>query len=234
MASRILKPSISFINLALPKNSPQRIIKFRGLAVENFSDTPSIPLFNGYDIPGRSSPVQSYQGGEARTVSFTLSLHRDILSDYSHILNNQSKFPSNKKKQSSIIKRSNGKVQDGNISVIFTASKGVKKSNKEEQLSIEFRDLINQFKAMNYPRYSKSGVIPPNVFCEIGTSIRIKGIPNITIDYKKPIDRFGRYMSVDINVSITEVVERSFDATEVIGNMNRYYKIYHPVVRGQR
>lgn len=231
MASRILKSQISFINLALPKNSPQRIIKFKGLSVENFSDTPSAPLFNGYDVPGRSSPIQAYQGGESRTLSFTLQLHRDMLSIISHVDNNQSNYPNSENDKDA--ESRNGAIQDGNIDVIFTALKNTGKTDDPElRLSMEFRDLINQFKAMNYPRYSKAGVVPPLIFCEIGTNVRIKGIPNITVDYKRPIDRFGRYMAVDINVSITEVLERSFDATEVIGNMNRYFKIYHPQVRG--
>lgn len=72
------KVVISIVNMALPAGNPNRVIEFGEVLPNNITETPSHPRSVPYDIEGRSSPPQSYTGGGSRSVSFSLSLHRDL------------------------------------------------------------------------------------------------------------------------------------------------------------
>lgn len=69
----------TIVNLALPIGDPNRVINIQGYQAENYSETPSQPNFDPIEIGGRSSPIAYYNGGSARTVSFSMMFHRDMV-----------------------------------------------------------------------------------------------------------------------------------------------------------
>lgn len=194
------KFKVQIVNYALPSSAPGRTISFSMISPESVSETPSTPNFDTYDIPGRSSPPVSYSGGEQRTLSFTLSLHRDLLDVNSNYMMNA----------------------DSSITAGYSS---------EKALSDNFAALINQLKALNYPRYSSAGLIPPTVYCKIGNDLRIRGYCSVTFDYKRPIDKYGRFMAVDVTFDFTEVLDVSWSADEIINGMKRYVTYYDKDLR---
>lgn len=158
-----MSPTLTIKNLTLGGT-----IKIKNSTAENISETPSAPLFNGYDIPGRSSPPQAYSGGETRTISFTMKLHRDLM-----------------------------------------------EANSEESASKKFNSLLNNLRALNYPYYSSSGVVPPKVFVKYGRVFKIKGYATVTIELERPYDRWKRPMSAEVSFTISEVLVTSMDAKQV-------------------
>lgn len=209
---------ISLVNLSLPKNGTGRVLRFKGIYPESVSETPSAPIYGGQDIPGRSAPVQYYQGGEVRTVSFSFQLHRNVFVNLAPALDNEV-FPDV------------GKIKRYSNPKITLDGKNLTGANSSGASTDNFRAVLRVLEAMNYPRYSKGGVVPPLVYCELGKShIKIKGYPNITVEYQLPISPKGFYMSAMINVSISEVLQKSWDSSEVIDNRKRY-KSYSKQVR---
>lgn len=81
--------------------------------------------------------------------------------------------------------------------------------------SLEFSKLLNRLKAFNYPNYSPSGVIPPKATIILNQDITCVGYLSTTFDYKRPIDRYGRYMIVDVHFSMHEVLDISKSANQV-------------------
>lgn len=73
----------TIVNLALPVGDPNRVINIQGYQAESYSETPSQPNFDSIDIGGRSSPIAYYGGGSARTVSFSMMFHRDMVAPQS-------------------------------------------------------------------------------------------------------------------------------------------------------
>lgn len=69
----------TIVNLSLPVGDPNRIINIQGYQAESYSETPSQPNFDPIEIGGRSSPIAYYNGGSARTVSFSMLFHRDMI-----------------------------------------------------------------------------------------------------------------------------------------------------------
>lgn len=73
----------SIINLALPEDDVNRKIHIYGYQAESYTETPSTPNFDSIDIAGRSSPIAYYNGGSARSISFSMMFHRDLVSPWS-------------------------------------------------------------------------------------------------------------------------------------------------------
>ena len=124
----------------------------------------------------RSAPVWSYANSGPRTVSFTLDLHRDIMEDINTEVSN---------------------LKDNVVD--FTDS---------DYVDI----LLNHLQACALPKYSvyKTGskvVEPPQVAIKMGNDIFVRGIINgsITVAYQKPILDNGKYASVKVTFSVTEV-----------------------------
>ena len=69
----------SIVNLSLPVDDPNRVINIQGYQAESYSESPSQPNFDSIDINGRSSPIAYYNGGSARTISFSMLFHRDMV-----------------------------------------------------------------------------------------------------------------------------------------------------------
>ena len=69
----------SIVNLSLPVDDPNRVINIQGYKAESYSESPSQPNFDSIDINGRSSPIAYYNGGSARTISFSMLFHRDMV-----------------------------------------------------------------------------------------------------------------------------------------------------------
>lgn len=85
----------------------------------------------------------------------------------------------------------------------------------EKAVSDAYQDALDFFDALNYPVYNAGGVTPPMCQCSLGNSMNIKGYASTTYSLNLPIDQFGRYMSASVRVTITEVVNVSWDAIEI-------------------
>lgn len=72
----------SIVNLSLPVDDPNRVISIQGYQAESYSETPSQPNFDSIDINGRSSPITYYNSGSARTISFSMLFHRDMVAPW--------------------------------------------------------------------------------------------------------------------------------------------------------
>lgn len=72
----------TIVNLSLPVDNPNRVINIQGYQAESYSETPSQPNFDSIDIGGRSSPIAYYSGGSARTISFSMLFHRDMVAPW--------------------------------------------------------------------------------------------------------------------------------------------------------
>lgn len=72
----------TIVNLSLPVDDPNRVINIQGYQAESYSETPSQPNFDPISIGGRSSPIAYYNGGSARTISFSMLFHRDMVAPF--------------------------------------------------------------------------------------------------------------------------------------------------------
>lgn len=127
----------------------------------------------------RSAPVFTYSNSGPRSVQITFPLHRDMMND----LNVKDK-----------------KYLISNDIVDFTEP--------------DYIDtLVNYLQAAALPQYqiynsgkSKS-VDPPMVAIRFGNDVFIKGVvtSGINVVFKKPIQTDGKYASVDINFTVSEV-----------------------------
>lgn len=88
-------------------------------------------------------------------------------------------------------------------------------SGSEFLASLEFSTLLNRLKALNYPSYSVSGVVPPKATVIMNQDVICVGYVSTTLDYKRPIDRYGRYMVVDVHFTVSEVLDVSKDANQI-------------------
>lgn len=74
----------SIVNLALPTDDPRRLIEIDGYQAESYSESPSVANFEQFDIQGRSSPIAVYSNSTARTVSFSMIFHKDMIVPYTN------------------------------------------------------------------------------------------------------------------------------------------------------
>ena len=158
-----LKTEIVFRNLTTGESLTLKNVMPTDLAIG-----PSQANYSPQTVSGRSSPVHSYGSGDIRTLSFNLSLHRDMF-----------------------------------------------EGKSEKAISDEYQKTLDFFDALNYPVYTGSGVIPPQCYCRILKTTNIKGYASTHYTLKKPIDRYGRYIHADISIEITEILNVSWDATEI-------------------
>ena len=188
----------TIINLAVPVGDANRIIHIDGYQAESYSETPSRPIFQSEEIGGRSSPIVYYQGGEARTVSFSMVFHRDIVAPWSSTVYGgqpagidnfamQGTYgglylgqDSQGKTSEELLERFKNDVhnwfvehhEDLNLPVDYDIdyNKAWTEHNIEAEAEAtgRFHVFLNKLKALNYPVYSPNGIIPPRVYLKIG------------------------------------------------------------------
>lgn len=185
----------TIINTALSLNDPARTISIRGYKALTYSETPSQPNFEEVNIQGRSSPIQFYNNGSARTISFSMAFLRDM---FQTALTGSEVY---------IQPTINADVRrKGNTSAvgIYTEDQGLKNmsTSKLQQLAQselasyygadtvselgiygagstdirsakasateQFHQFLNKIRALNYPVYTNNGVISPKCILRIG------------------------------------------------------------------
>lgn len=77
----------SIVNLSLPVDDPNRYIEIPGYVADSYSETLSTAQFESVTTMGRSSPVAMYLNGNARSISFSMQFHRDMIAPYSTAVN---------------------------------------------------------------------------------------------------------------------------------------------------
>lgn len=81
--------------------------------------------------------------------------------------------------------------------------------------SADIREYAANFKALTYPEYMGTKVIPPSVLLRVGTFILFKGIcTNASVTWQKPI-RNGRYILAKFSISLEEANVNCFAASEI-------------------
>lgn len=184
----------SIVNLSLPVGDPNRVINIQGYQAESYSESPSQPNFDSIDIDGRSSPIAYYNGGSARTISFSMMFHRDMVAPWTSagiyggmpagIEANGSQFaglyltanPNGKEGLTSdelkkkyiedYIRYYN--MRPDIADDVGTAILSNQNMRGEADATARFHLFLNKIKALNYPVYNTNGIIPPKVYLKIG------------------------------------------------------------------
>ena len=259
----------SIVNLSLPVDDPNRYIEIPGYVADSYSETLSTAQFESITTMGRSSPVAMYLNGGARSISFSMQFHRDMIAPYSTAVNyaqpgidgdtiyqglylGEGKEPLTE--QQMLKRYYNNLLLDiknqtdydyiSNLSayqkarIISSFDTGIAPDvdlNELQQIydehtlqaeieaSARFQTFINKIKALNYPVYSPSGVVAPQVYLKIGETLRLKGYCETSITWQN-ISKFNNLISANVTFNFTEVVDQAWSATEVITGMQRYVK----------
>ena len=152
---------------------------------ESISDTIA-SNFGQTNALSRTAPVFTYQNSGPRTVTVSLSLHRDMMNDLNKNVSNL--------KSADVVDFSG----DDYIDVLIKHLQSV---------------ALPRYRV--YTSGSKS-VIPPMVCVRFGNELFIKGVvtSGITITYKKPILSNNKYALVDVQFTISET--DPYDADTVL------------------
>lgn len=134
-------------------------------------------------VLGRSSPLAAYSNTGLKSVSFSLDLHRDLLTgSYSH------STESLKEVGGSLDKQAAGLQKQSSAGPFATRSWYVN-ANKMLQISC-------------YPQYTQVGLIPPTTYFIFGQMILKGFVESYSTEWKKPIiNTFYGWNSVNINMS---------------------------------
>ena len=106
----------------------------------------------------------------------------------------------------------------GERTVGFTLSlhRDLFEGGSEKAVSDAYQKALDFFDALNYPKYTGSGVVPPQAYCKIMKTTNIKGYVSVGFTFKKPIDRYGRYICADVQFEFTEILNESWDVSEIL------------------
>lgn len=140
------------------------------------------PNWQSQSVLGRSSPIAAYANTSLKNVSFSLDLHRDLLTgSFSHTTDSLKAIGGSLKNQAA------GRQQQSQSGPFDTRTWYVN-INKMLQISC-------------YPQYTKLGLIPPTTYFIFGQMI-LKGFVNsYSTEWKKPIiNTFYGWNSVTINM----------------------------------
>lgn len=146
------------------------------------------------NILSRTAPVYSYSYSGPRTVQFNFQLHRDLMNS----------------------------VNASNLSLIDRDLMGTTDLTLSDDIAEMLNNgdyidiLIRYLQAMALPAYEavesassvfNSMVKPPMIAIRLGSSIFIKGIINgdVGVTYSGPITQDGKYMQVEISLTVTEI-----------------------------
>lgn len=162
------------------------------LYVDNLQDSMGA-TWNSETPLGRSAPIQSYSGSGPRTVQFNFDLHRDLMQQIN--MNNSS--------------ISKAIIDDVNRNEIVP---GLDSNEGKDYVSL----MLKYLQTSVVPSYDAATkmVSPPLVAVRMGDDVYIKGVvKDISLTYKPPILRTGKYAVVSVGFSVTEV--DPYDATDV-------------------
>lgn len=148
----------------------------------------------------RSAPVFTYSNSGPRTVAINLSFHRDMMRDFASQTGkrlDKSKFITLK----------------GLTRAEYFSAFSEKEENTPTQLSEDYVDsLIRALQSVALPNYSDYNqnsrvVTPPMVAIRFGSEIFIKGVvaSGITVNYRKPIMSDGKYSTINMQFTVSEV-----------------------------
>lgn len=232
---------IEIQNLALTKEltGQEDKIVLVGVNPGNLSDSGSQPNFSPMGPPlGRSSPYQIYTGGGARLVKTQLILHRDMFdytlnvagsaeaADIANRIRRLQKAWADElrwRQQADAAYNDPRYPAPGDLGGLSLADINdyrdlINQAQKQSQtvtLTI-FRNVINWFRALQYPVYTKEGgIIAPRVFMRIGQFLQIEGWPNVTVTYDN-IYSDGFPVKVTVDFQVTEAVQRAYDQTDIM------------------
>jgi hypothetical protein len=80
----------------------------------------------------------------------------------------------------------------------------------------DIREFAAKFKALTYPEYTESGVIPPSLLLRVGSFIKFKGIcRSATVTWRKPM-RNNRYIVANFSLDMAEANKLAFAASEIV------------------
>lgn len=134
-------------------------------------------------VLGRSSPIAAYANTNLKSVSFSLDLHRDLLTgSFSHTAQSLKDIGGSLKNQAA------GLQHQSNSGPFDTRSWYVS-ANKMLQICC-------------YPQYTQLGLIPPTTYFIFGQMILKGFVESYSTEWKKPIlNTFYGWNSVTINMS---------------------------------
>lgn len=170
------------------------------------------------NILSRTAPVYSYSHSGPRTVQFNFQLHRDLMNS----------------------------VNASNLSLIDKELMGTTNLTLSDDINEmlnrgDYTDiLIRYLQAMALPAYEavesassvfNSMVKPPMIAVRLGTTVFIKGIINgdVSVTYSGPITKDGKYMQVDIGLTVTEIEPQD---AETISKWGSYRSLGNTLTRG--
>lgn len=140
--------------------------------------------FKDTNALSRSAPVFSYIQSGPRTITISLPLHRDLMTDLNRNVSNL-------------------------------------KDNVVDFSGDDYIDtLVAYLQACSVPRYNEyssgsKSVIPPMVAIRFGNTMFVKGVitSGVSVDYNKPILWNGKYASVRVAFTVTEI--NPYDADSI-------------------
>lgn len=136
--------------------------------------------FQSTQILARTAPIFSYSSSGPRTIQFSLSLHRDLMSQYNY-------------SNSTFISNAGIEIGDDYVDTLVKYLQAMAlPSYKVNQV----QSAIKQGKIVN----------PPIAAVRFGNTLFIKGVVNgdVGVTYSGPIGIDGKYQQVDVSFSITE------------------------------
>lgn len=156
---------------------------------DSVSDTIAVNFAQNTPL-SRSAPIYSYSNSGPRTVQFSFSLHRDMMTQINYGVSNAP------------VGSSNGAI-----------------TSPESKLNDDYVDfMIKAIQAAALPSYAvaQKMVNPPIVALRMGNDIFIKGVitGGIGLTYKAPILSNGKYSTIDLSLTIAEV--EPYDAESVV------------------
>lgn len=142
------------------------------------------PRWESQNILGRSAPISAYAGTSLKSVSFSLDLHRDLLTgSFSHTTDTLVSSTVN----GSLSKQAAG-LQVQSAKGPFNTRSWYNSINKMLQISC-------------YPQYTSKGVIPPTTYFIFGQMILKGYVKSYSTTWKKPIiNTFYGWNSVQISM----------------------------------
>lgn len=141
-------------------------------------------------VLGRSSPLAAYAGTSLKSVSFSLDLHRDMITgSYSLTEENLQEIASEKKKSIDEVKKAQAAGnQIDYTNGVFGGRTWFVNINKMLQMSC-------------YPQYTSAGAIPPTTYFIFGQMILKGFVETYSVTWKKPIiNTFYAYNTTSISM----------------------------------
>lgn len=181
--------------------------------------------FSRTDALSRSAPVFTYSSSGPRNVTISLSLHRDMMREYAKADGrslDRSKFYRMGGVQNQIA------MPLGGYDSFFPAEfEGTPSSLSEDYIDSLVRAL--QATALpNYNSYNQNSkvVVPPMVAVRLGNEIFIKGVitSEITVNKKKPIMADGKYSTINLQFTVSEVDPYTANQVEQQGSFRGYVR----------